>query len=244
MKRYLFCISFNGFRYSGWQVQKNSITIQKIVQDVFESVVGVRSDVVSCSRTDSGVHAINFYFHVDFKLRMSLNRLQFAINNKLPKDILLKSVVPVKDSFHARHSVKKKEYIYKIWNSNLKNPFLNGLALQYNRKINFEVILKAAKFLIGEHDFSSFCCYKSKAIDKVRTIYDIDVKRKEEMVFFKVVGNGFLYNMVRIIIGTLLEVSEGKFLAEDVKHILQEKNRSLAGRTISAEGLYLSDVIY
>ena len=143
MERYLFCISFNGSSYFGWQVQKNRVTVQSVVQDAIEAVLGSRFNVKACSRTDSGVHANNFYFHMDLNLKISLNRLIFALNNKFPQDVVLKSVKKVEKNFHARYSVKKKEYIYKIWTGKFKNPFLKGLVLNYFRKIDLERILKA-----------------------------------------------------------------------------------------------------
>lgn len=244
MKRYLFCISFNGTNYCGWQVQKNGISVQEVVQDAIERVVGVRGNIVSCSRTDSKVHANNFYFHVDLSINFDLKRFQFAINNALPLDICLKEIKIVDKSFHARYSVKKKEYIYKIWNNNIRNPFLKGLVLNYGLKIDLEKIKKAAKFFLGEHDFTSFCNVKSDVKDKVRTIYSIDIFFEGDILIFKIIGDGFLYNMVRIIVGTLLEVSEGKIDALDIEKIIEKKDRKYAGKTIKADGLYLNDVIY
>lgn len=244
MKRYLFRISFNGFLYCGWQIQKNGISVQKVVQDAISKVVGAKIDIVSCSRTDSGVHANNFYFHADLDIKIDLKQLRFAVNNCLPLDVVVKEILIVDMTFHARYSVKKKIYIYKILNSNIKNPFLKGLVLNYNRKIDLKKIKKAAKFFIGEKDFSSFCGSKCKLENKVRTIYSLDVFLKGEILILKIVGNGFLYNMIRIIVGTLLEISEGKIDIFELENIIEQKNRSLAGRTEKACGLYLDDVIY
>ncbi len=244
MKRYLFCISFNGAAYCGWQVQKNGVSVQSVVQDAVENVIGVRKDVVSCSRTDSGVHANNFYFHMDLDLKIDLNRLQFAINNSLNDDVVVKKIMRVEKSFHARYSAKKKEYIYKIWVDKVKNPFLKGLVMNYSRDLNLDKMLKAAKFFVGRHDFSSFCSVKSSVVNKVRTIFLLDIYLNEKMLIFKIVGDGFLYNMVRIIVGTLLEVSEGMIKYDDILRILRTKNRKYAGRTVCASGLYLNEVIY
>ncbi len=244
MKRYLFCISFNGTNYCGWQVQKNGISVQEVVQDAIERVVGFRGDVVSCSRTDAKVHANNFYFHMDLSIKIEIEKLKFAINNALPLDICLKEIKIVDKSFHARYSVKRKEYIYKIWNKNVRNPFLKGLVLNYNFKIDLEKIKKAAKFFLGEHNFTSFCNVKSDVQDKVRTIYSIDIFFDGDILIFKIVGDGFLYNMVRIIVGTLLEVSEGKIDVLDIEKIIEKKDRKYAGKTVKADGLYLNDVIY
>ncbi len=244
MKRYLFCISFNGTNYCGWQVQKNGISVQEVVQDAIERVVGFRGDVVSCSRTDAKVHANNFYFHMDLSIKIEIEKLKFAINNALPLDICLKEIKIVDKSFHARYSVKRKEYIYKIWNKNVRNPFLKGLVLNYNFKIDLEKIKKAAKFFLGKHNFTSFCNVKSDVQDKVRTIYSIDIFFDGDILIFKIVGDGFLYNMVRIIVGTLLEVSEGKIDVLDIEKIIEKKDRKYAGKTVKADGLYLNDVTY
>lgn len=244
MKRYLFCISFNGTNYCGWQVQKNGISVQEVVQDAIERVVGFRGDVVSCSRTDAKVHANNFYFHMDLSIKIEIEKLKFAINNALPLDICLKEIKIVDKSFHARYSVKRKEYIYKIWNKNVRNPFLKGLVLNYNFKIDLEKIKKAAKFFLGKHNFTSFCNVKSDVQDKVRTIYSIDIFFEGDILIFKIVGDGFLYNMVRIIVGTLLEVSEGKIDVLDIEKIIEKKDRKYAGKTVKADGLYLNNVIY
>ena len=244
MERYLFCISFNGFFYSGWQMQKNAISVQEVIQNAIKSLIGEKFFLVSCSRTDSGVHATNFYFHVDLKLNMSLDNLKFALNNLLPADIVVKDVKRVGFNFHARYSVKKKEYIYKIWTKSLRNPFLKWLMLQYHNKIDMKSMLKAKEFLIGKHDFSSLCGSKSCVLDKVRTIYSLDIFFEEDILIFKIIGDGFLYNMVRILVGTLLEVSEKKINPSHVKNILLEKDRKFAGRTVKPDGLYLNDVIY
>ena len=228
LKRYLFCISFNGFSYCGWQVQKNGISVQEVVQDA----------------TDSGVHAKNFYFNVDLKLKMELEKLKFAINNCMPQDVVVKEIFVVDWNFHARYSVKQKIYIYKIFNSKLKNPFLKGLVLHYCRKIDLEKINKATRFFLGKHDFSSFCGSKCKLENRVRTIYSLDVFFEGEILNIKIVGDGFLYNMVRIIVGTLLEISEGKIDFFEIESIIEKKDRSFAGRTEKAAGLYLEDVVY
>ena len=244
LERYLFRISFNGFYYSGWQIQKNAISVQGVIQDAIKNLVCEELFIVSCSRTDSGVHANNFYFHIDLKLNVGLDKFKLALNNLLPPDIVVKDIKKVGFNFHARYSAKRKEYIYKIWTKKLKNPFLKGLVLHYNRKIDVSAMLKAKKFLIGRHDFSSFCGSKSNVVDKVRTIYLLDIFFLDDILIFKIVGDGFLYNMVRIVVGTLLEVSEKKISPSYVKTILLQKDRRCAGRTVKPDGLYLNEVIY
>lgn len=244
MRRLLFCISYNGSAYHGWQVQKNSLTVQKVVQDAIEKVTGWRNDIVACSRTDAGVHANNFFFHMDSDLEITPHNMRRAVSSHLPFDIEIKSVVEVDSLFHARYSAKSKEYIYKIWNSRIRNPFLNNLVWHYDRCLNLDKINLAAKELIGEHDFTSFCSIKSDVKDKVRNLYDIEILNNDSMVSFKLIGNGFLHNMVRIIIGTLINVSEGLIDPMFMRDIIDKKDRKAAGKTAPPCGLYLNNVIY
>ena len=201
MKRLLFCISYNGAAYHGWQVQENSLTVQKVVQDAIQKVTGFRNDIVACSRTDAGVHANNFYFHMDSRLDITPCNMRRAVSGNLPLDIEIKSVLEVGPSFHARYCAKAKEYIYKIWNSKIRNPFLNNLVWTYYRRLDLDKINQTLKYFIGEHDFTSFCSAKSDIINKKRNIYGIKIIKNDDMLEFKLVGNGFLHNMVRIIVG-------------------------------------------
>ncbi len=244
MKRLLFCISYNGSAYHGWQVQKNSLTVQKVVQDAIEKVTGWRNDIVACSRTDAGVHANNFFFHMDSDLNITPHNMRRAVSSCLPLNIEIKSVSEVNSSFHARYSAKSKEYIYKIWNSRIRNPFLENLVWHYDRSLDLIRIKLAAKELIGEFDFTSFCSIKSDVKNKVRTLYDIEVSKSDSMVSFKLVGNGFLHNMVRIIVGTFVNVSEGLIDPSDIRAIIDKKNRQAAGKTAPPSGLYLNNVFY
>lgn len=244
MKRLLFCISYDGSSYHGWQVQKNSLTVQQVMQDAIEKVTGWRNDIVACSRTDAGVHANNFFFHMDSDLNITPHNMRRAVSSNLPLDIEVKSVVEVDSLFHARYSAKSKEYIYKIWNSRVRNPFLKNLVWHYDRPLNLDKINLAAKELIGEYDFTSFCSIKSDVENKVRTLYDIEILENNSMVSFKLVGNGFLHNMVRIIVGTLVNVSEGLIAPMDMHDIINRRDRQAAGKTAPPGGLYLNNVFY
>ena len=244
MNRLLFCISYNGAAYHGWQVQENSLTVQKVVQDAIEKVTGFRNDIVACSRTDAGVHANNFYFHMDNELDITPSNMRRAVSGNLPLDIEIKSVFEVAPSFHARYCARAKEYIYKIWNSKIRNPFLNNLVWTYYRKLDLDKINFASKYLIGEHDFTSFCSAKSGVIDKIRNIYSIEIVENADMLEFKLVGNGFLHNMVRIIVGTLVNVSECLIKPEEIENIIKKRDRRAAGKTAPPQGLYLNNVIY
>ena len=243
-KRFLVCLSFNGAAYCGWQVQRTGLSIQQVVQGAIEKVLNFKPSLVACSRTDSGVHANSFYFHFDLNVNIQPERFKFALNLKLPDDVAVKFVKEVDFSFHARYCAKRKEYIYKIWNSRDKNPFLKNLVWCYSRKIDLEKIAVAAKALLGTHDFTSFCSLKSKVANKIRTVFLIDFKFDGEILVFRIVGNGFLHNMVRIVVGTLIEVSEGLIAVDSLEKILSLKNRKLVGRTAPARGLYLNQVFY
>lgn len=244
-KRFLVCLSFNGAAYCGWQIQKNGLSIQQVVQDALENVLKFTPNLVACSRTDAGVHANRFYFHFDLSVNIEPKGLEVALNARLPGDIAVNFVRKVDFNFHARYCAKRKEYIYKIWNSRFKDPFLNNLVWRYDRgEVNCEKIKAAAKFLVGTHDFTAFCSSKSSVLNKTRTIFSIKLDSCGKFIVLKFVGDGFLYNMVRILVGTLIEVSEGLIEVFDLEQILKLKNRDLAGRTAPASGLYLNEVFY
>ncbi len=245
MRNLLITICYDGTDYHGWQVQPNGITVQQAVQDAIEKILSKRENIVGCSRTDSGVHANNFCFNMKTESDINSYRLIGALNAVLPDDIAVKDCVEVTLDFHARYDCQGKEYIYKIWNSPFKNPFLQDRYLHYKREIDVDVLNKAAKAFEGEHDFSAFCASKTTVSDDfVRNVEYFTVERNEEEVFFKVKADGFLYNMVRIMVGTLLEVNEGKIDASDLPEIIASLDRNTAGRTAPAHGLYLNRVFY
>lgn len=244
MRNLLLEISYNGKNYHGWQVQSNAVTVQEKLQDAIECVFGERCDVKGCSRTDSGVHANSFYCNFKTEKGIVSEKIPEALNANLPNDISVKFCKEVSADFHARYDCKGKEYVYKIWNGKSRNPFLDKLCLYYKHKIDVELINKEAKDFIGKYDFSAFCSAGSSVEDKVREIYSFDVVRKGEEVLFIVKGNGFLYNMVRIMVGTLLDISSGKIEPGMIGEIIQSCNRNNAGFTVSPEGLYLNEVYY
>lgn len=244
MSRLLFTIKYDGGNYHGWQVQNNGVTVQQTVQDALEAVLGRRVNVTGCSRTDSGVHANMFCFHSDIDCNIPIDRFPAALNAHLPDDIAVIACQRVPDDFHARYSCKGKNYIYKIYDSEVRNPFKKGYAFYYKSKLNVDLMNLAAKCFIGKHDFSGFCSAGSSVTDTVRTITECKVIRDGDIVTVSVSADGFLYNMVRIIVGTLIEVSEGKIKTDDVDGIIASCNRNKAGRTAPACGLYLNKVYY
>ncbi len=239
-------ISYLGTNYCGWQVQKNAVSIQEKIQDAVQSVFGSRYDVKGCSRTDRGVHANYFCccVYTDGKTSIPSEKIPLALNRFLPDDISVINAEYVSDLFHPRYDVKYKEYEYVIWNSAEKNPFLFDRAYHYPKKLDDTVMNDAAKLFIGKHDFSSFMASGSGIIDAVREIYYFDVKRIDGKIIINVAADGFLYNMVRILVGTLIEVSEGKIKKDDIKNIIYSKNRKNAGFTAPPQGLYLNKVVY
>lgn len=242
----LITISYRGSNYHGFQVQKNALTICEVFQKTIESILGHKVDIKGCSRTDTGVHANMYCISVKTLSLIKCDSLIKALNRILPPDISVLNCQNVNIDFHARYNCVKKTYIYKIWNAPYKNPFLGDITYHYKYPLNCELLNKQAKDFIGQHDFKAFCNYKKNSTIEVtiRTIYDFCVYRDEDMVIFKVCGDGFLYNMVRIMVGTLIFMSEGKINEKSIPSIIKSKNRENAGKTIPAKGLYLDQVYY
>ncbi len=244
MRNFLLEISYNGKNYHGWQVQSNAVTVQEKLQDAIESVFGSREDIKGCSRTDSGVHANMFCCNFKTDKNIPAEKISDALNANLPNDISVKACREVPLDFHARYDCKGKEYVYRIWNGKTRNPFLDKLCCFYKYDVDVELLNNEAKSFIGKYDFSAFCATGSSVEDKVREIYSFDVSRCGEEVLFTVRGNGFLYNMVRIMVGTLLDISSGKISPGTICDIIKSGDRSKAGFTAPAEGLYLNSVYY
>lgn len=244
MRQVLLKIKYLGTNYHGWQVQDNAVTVQEKIQDAIEEIFGERLDVTGCSRTDAGVHANEYCCTIKTSSDIDCFKLQGGLNAKLPSDISVFDVLDVDLDFHPRYSCNGKQYIYKINNSISKDPFLEGRALHYPKDIDVELLNRCAKDFIGTHDFSSLCGSKSDIEDCTRTVYNASVTREGELVTFSVTGDGFLYNMVRIMVGTLLFINEGKLAPDSIPTILMSGDRTAAGRTAPACGLYLNKVFY
>lgn len=245
MPRHLLTIKYDGSNYCGWQVQPNAVSVQGTVQKALISLTGEPDlTVTGCSRTDSGVHANMFCLHFDSDTNIPDERIPFALNIKLPDDISAVDCKTVSDDFHARYSSKGKTYIYKIYNSKLPDPFKKRYYLQVDRHIDEVMLDKACRAFLGTHDYKGFCSAGSSVVDTVRTISDCKVERFGDDVIISITANGFLYNMVRIIVGTLLDVNFGKIKAEDLPCIIDSCDRDRAGATARAHGLYLEKVHY
>ncbi|MGN1458289.1 MAG: tRNA pseudouridine(38-40) synthase TruA [Acutalibacteraceae bacterium] len=245
MRNILVTMMYDGSHFHGWQIQDNALTVQEVFQDALFKVISEKTDIKGCSRTDSGVHA-NMYcvsFHTNHTI--PCKRLVAALNRYLPLSVAVTDAQEVDDDFHARYNCKGKEYIYKIWNSEIRNPFLDGYALHYWYKLDVDLLNEAAKHFLGSHDFTSFCTLDNREKgDFIRTVSNISLKRDGDMVIFTIEADGFLYNMVRIIVGTLLRVAQDKIKPEQIPSIINALDRSKAGPTAPPQGLYLNKVRY
>ena len=247
--RLLLTLSFVGTRYHGWQVQKNALTVQQVVQDAVERVFGRRLPLTGCSRTDSGVHARMYCCHTDCDaLPVSVERLPDALNFYLPADIAVSACAEVPADFHARYSAASKTYHYVLHNARCRDPFFEERALHIKAPLALTAMREAAGHLIGRHDFIGFQSAGATISDvpdsTVRTLTCCELLTEGERVTLSVTADGFLYNMVRIIAGTLIEVGRGKLPADGLPGIIQSRERARAGPTAPAHGLYLMHVDY
>lgn len=244
MRKLLITLRYDGTAYHGYQVQNNALTVQEVFQNAVEKVFIKRLDVIGCSRTDSGVHADMYCICLSTDMDISCDSVILALNTYLPDDIAVYECKEVDQSFHPRYDCKSKEYVYRIYNAKYRNPFYDRYAFWYRYPIDAEYLNKEAQAFVGTYDYSGFCSVKTDVEDTVRTIYSFDVWRDGDMVYMKVRGNGFLYNMVRIMVGTLLFVSQGKIKKGELKNIILSKDRNKAGKTAPAKGLCLNKVEY
>ncbi len=237
-------MSYRGTNYHGFQIQNNAHTVQAETEKALSSVLNEKVTMNGCSRTDAGVHANEYCFSVNTSSKINTKGFVRGMNGLLPDDISILSCEDVDENFHARFSCKGKEYVYKIHNSESKNPFMTDLAYHYRRKLDVDLIRETAKYFIGTHNFKSFCSSDCDKENTIRTIYDFRIEKNNDMVEMYVSGDGFLYNMVRIMVGTLLTVNEGFIKPEEIIQIMDMKDRRFAGKTAQAHGLYLNKVFY
>ena len=235
---------YDGTRYHGWQVQENAVTVQQTLQDALEKLFGERLPVTGCSRTDAGVHAQMYCCNFRTDSAISCEKLPYALNAHLPDDIGVYACREVPEDFHARYACIGKRYVYKIHNSPFRDPFRMGYAYTYRPQLDAALLHMQAEDFLGTHDFASFAAAGGSVEDTVRTVQDVCVRRNGDLVCFEVQADGFLYNMVRIMTGTLLGIAEGKLERGSIPDILKAKDRSLAGVTAPPQGLYLKEVYY
>ena len=248
MKNIAVKIMYDGVKYHGWQFQKNGITVQERIETVLSKLTNEKVSVCGCSRTDAGVHALEYVFNFKSDTKIPVKRLPYAINNNMPEDsIAAVDAWYADDEFNSRFSSTGKRYVYKIWNSNIENPFTSKYSWFVPYRLDIEKMKKAADEFCGTHDFSAFMAAGGSQKTTVRTIRDCVVRESSEwkqQIEIEVEADAFLYNMVRIITGTLVDVGVGRINAEEIKSIIESCDRRRAGMTAPPEGLFLKKVFY
>ncbi len=238
-KRVRLTVAYDGTNYHGWQVQNNGITIESELNRCLSDLLKEDIQVIGASRTDSGVHALGNIAVFDTASRMPAEKISYALNQRLPEDIRIQRSEEVAPDWHPRYVTSRKTYEYRIYRGEFPMPVKRLYALFSYRSFDVEKMQQAAGYLVGEHDFKSFCQVGAQVESTVRTLYSVDVEEQGSDLVIRVCGNGFLYNMVRIIAGTLMDVGQGKKAPEEMQDILAAKNRSAAGPTAPAHGLML-----
>ncbi len=244
MARLLITLRYDGTAYHGWQVQPNAVTVQETLQDAVQAVTGVRLGITGCSRTDAGVHAEMFCCALDTDTSLRGDKLASALNFHLPRDIAVYDVREVAQDFHPRYHARGKRYVYRIWNGTQRHPVYERYAVHRKGALDEQKLNRAAAQFVGTHDFAAFCAAGSDVQDTVRTVSDCRVERQGELVLFSVQADGFLYNMVRIMVGTLLDIADGRLAQDAIGGILASGDRAQAGPTAPAKGLCLQEVFY
>ena len=244
MKRVKLTIAYDGTNYCGWQIQPNGITIEEVVNRELSKLLKEEIRVIGASRTDSGVHALGNVAVFDTEARIPAEKISFALNRSLPEDIVVQKSEEVSPDFHPRFCDSTKTYEYRIRNATFVQPINRLYTYHVHDALDVDAMQRAAHFIVGEHDFASFCSVGAQVQSTVRTVYSVDVIKEEELITIRVTGAGFLYNMVRIIAGTLLQVGLGAKTEEWVKEVLEAKDRSAAGPTAPAHGLTLMKIEY
>lgn len=244
MKRVEIVIAYDGTNYCGWQIQTNGITVEEILNRELSNLLNEDIAIIGASRTDSGVHALGNVAVFDTETKIPAEKISFALNQRLPDDIKIQYSKEVSMDFHPRHCNSTKTYEYKILNKRFPVPTQRLYTHFVYMPLDVGKMQRAAKYLVGEHDFASFCSAGSQVESTVRKIYNLDVEKREDIISIRVSGNGFLYNMVRIIVGTLLKIGLGVYEPEHMKEILEAKDRYAAGPKAPACGLTLIKIDY
>lgn len=247
MTRYKAIIAYDGTHFNGFQKQPNGRTVQEEMEKTLKKMAnGKEITVFGSGRTDAGVHAMGQVIHFDYPEERSLERMRFALDTQSSEDIAVKAVEIVSDDFHARYLVKEKTYQFRVDIGKPRSPFRRHYASYFPYPLDLSKIQRALPDLIGTHDFTSFCASGSSIEDKVRTIYEakMEVNEAGDELLFTFRGNGFLYKMIRILVGTLLKIGNGRLSEDSIPEIIAKKDRNAAGPTAHPEGLYLYEVVY
>ena len=244
MKRVKIVVAYDGTNYHGWQIQPNEVSVEEIINNKLSELTGEEIKIIGASRTDAGVHAMGNVAVFDTESRIPGEKFSYALNQRLPEDIRIQSSEEVAQDFHPRYCDCCKTYRYQILNAEFPIPTQRLYSHFIYYDLDVKAMRQAAQYLVGEHDFKSFCSSKTSVEDTVRTIYDVKVISEDQMISIFVKGNGFLYNMVRIIAGTLIEVGLGRKQPEEIKEVLKQQDRQIAGPTAPAKGLTLMQIDY
>ena len=244
MKRIKLTIAYDGTNYCGWQIQPNGITVEEVLNKALKKLTSEDILVIGASRTDSGVHALGNVAVFDTETTIPADRIAMALNQRLPEDIVITKSEEVPLDFHPRYCNCSKTYEYHIINTRIPDPTRRLTNYFVSYELNPDNMRKAASYLVGEHDFVSFCNVRTDVENTVRTITALDILQDGDEIIIRITGNGFLYNMVRIIVGTLIRVGRGFYEPEKVKEILEAKDRKAAGVTAPAHGLMLVEIRY
>ena len=244
MKRIGLVVAYDGTNYCGWQTQPNGITVQGVLNDTFSELLGDKIETIGASRTDAGVHALGNVAVFDTNTRIPGEKISYALHQRLPEDIRIQMSEEAELDFHPRYCDSEKTYEYRILNRKFPVPTERLYSYFYHYKLYVDKMREATSYLIGRHDFASFCSAGSQVESTVSTVYSLSVNKRDDVISIRITGNGFLYNMVRIIVGTLIKVGLGVYPPEHVKEIIEAKDRYVAGPKAPACGLTLVGIEY
>lgn len=244
MKNIALRLRYDGSRYHGWQVQKNAVTVAQTMEEALAKVCGERVKLTGCGRTDAGVHALRYCANFHSGCTVPVDRLPLAVNSRLPDDIAVVDAVEVPDDFNAIGSCVKKEYVYKILNSRIPDPFLADRVCFYPQRLDISLMQAAARAFEGTHDFKAVRSEGTQTKTTVRTVYWCHAEKDGDLITVSICANGFLYNMCRAMVGTMVYASYGKLIPEEIPALLEKRDRRLTGPTMPPQGLYLNRVWY
>lgn len=244
MKNIALRLRYDGSRYHGWQVQKNAITVAQTMEEALAKVCGERVKLTGCGRTDAGVHALRYCANFHSDCTVPVDRMPLALNSRLPDDIAVVDAVEVPDDFNAIGSCVKKEYVYKILNSRIPDPFLADRVCFYPQRLDISLMQAAARAFEGTHDFKAVRSEGTQTKTTVRTVYWCRAEKDGDLITVSICANGFLYNMCRAMVGTMVYASYGKLIPEEIPALLEKRDRRLTGPTMPPQGLYLNRVWY
>lgn len=244
MKNIALRLRYDGSRYHGWQVQKNAITVAQTMEEALAKVCGERVKLTGCGRTDAGVHALRYCANFYSGCTVPVDRMPLAVNSRLPDDIAVVDAVEVPDDFNAIGSCVKKEYVYKILNSRIPDPFLADRVCFYPQRLDISLMQAAARAFEGTHDFKAVRSEGTQTKTTVRTVYWCRAEKDGDLITVSICANGFLYNMCRAMVGTMVYASYGKLIPEEIPALLEKRDRRLTGPTMPPQGLYLNRVWY